>query len=179
MEQRLDAAQGASAFTLALRERVMTEYPGCVATVGRMAFQPGAFNVVPEAVTVCVDFRADEEAKLDAMAAMLRQQARDSAGQFGLDLEIQHLDSTAPAHMDKQVQDAIAGACKSLGLRHMFLPSGAGHDAQCLADICPTGMMLVPSVGGFSHSAREFTEWQHCVSGCNVLLHAVLNLTHS
>jgi N-carbamoyl-L-amino-acid hydrolase len=63
-----------------------------------------------------------------------------------------------------------------LGLKHAPLPSGAGHDAQALARICPTGMIFVPSVGGFSHSSKEFTEWEDCVNGANVLLHAALLL---
>jgi N-carbamoyl-L-amino-acid hydrolase len=179
MEHRLDAAQGASAFTLAVRETVMAEFPGCVATVGNMAFEPGVFNVVPRAVTVSTEFRADAEATLDEIEARLAQQASHAAHRFGLDLEIQQLDSTAPARMDERVQEALAGACRALGLRHTFLPSGAGHDAQCLAPVCPTGMIFVPSVGGTSHSAREFTGWRDCVNGANVLLHAALTLAGS
>jgi N-carbamoyl-L-amino-acid hydrolase len=179
MEHRLDAAQGASAFTLAVRETVMAEFPGCVATVGNMAFEPGAFNVVPQAVTVSAEFRAEASATLDEIEARLRQQACNAARRFGLDLEIQHLDSTAPARMHERVQEAFASACRTLGLHHTFLPSGAGHDAQCLAPVCPTGMIFVPSVGGFSHSAREFTRWQDCVNGANVLLHATLTLAGS
>ena len=81
--------------------------------------------------------------------------------------------------MDEGVQAAIAGACEMLGLSYLSLPSGAGHDAQCLAPDCPTGMIFVPSAGGVSHSAREFTAWQDCVNGANVLLHAALTLAQS
>jgi N-carbamoyl-L-amino-acid hydrolase len=176
MDQRLDAAQGASAFTLAARELVMKEFPTCVVTVGNMEFEPGAFNVVPQSVAVALEFRADDEEKLDAMQAALLKQAALEAGRFGLKWETEPLDKVAPAHMHGQVQAALAGASEALGLKHTFLPSGAGHDAQCLAGICPAGMIFVPSVGGFSHSPREFTEWEDCVNGANVLLHATLTL---
>jgi N-carbamoyl-L-amino-acid hydrolase len=179
MAHRLDAAQGASAFTLAVRETMLAEFPDCVATAGNMMFEPGVFNVVPEIVTVSLEFRADEEGKLDEIEARLRQQALVAAGRFGLELEIQPLDSAAPAPMAEGVQSAIAGACETLGLSSIFLPSGAGHDAQCLVPVCPTGMLFVPSAGGSSHSAREFTEWQDCVNGANVLLHAALALARS
>jgi N-carbamoyl-L-amino-acid hydrolase len=179
MELRSDAAQGASAFTLAVRETMLTKFPGCVATVGNMVFEPGIFNVVPKAVTASLEFRSDNDAKLDEIEAALQQEAMSAARSFGLDLEIQPLDSTAPARMHQQVQKALAGACESLGLSHTFLASGAGHDAQCLAPICPTGMIFVPSVAGRSHSPREFTEWQDCVNGANVLLHAALTLAQS
>ena len=176
MDKRLDAAQGASAFTLAARELVMKDFPGRVVNVGNMEFEPGAFNVVPQVVTVALEFRADHDDKLDEMEAALMRQASVEAQRFGLDLETEHLDSTSPAHMNDRVQEAFADASKALGLRHAFLPSGAGHDAQALVRICPTGMIFVPSVGGFSHSSKEFTEWEDCVNGANVLLHAALLL---
>jgi N-carbamoyl-L-amino-acid hydrolase len=176
MDKRLDATQGASAFTLAARELVMKEFPAYVATVGNMEFEPGVFNVVPHTVTVALEFRADDDDKLDKMEAALLKQASVEAQRFGLESEMEFLDSTAPAPMNEQIQEAFVSASKALGLKHTFLPSGAGHDAQCLAQICPTGMIFVPSVGGFSHSSKEFTEWEDCVNGANTLLHAALML---
>lgn len=176
MDKRLDAAQGASAFALAVRELVMKEFPGYVATVGNMEFEPGVFNVVPHTVSVALEFRADDDDKLDEMEAALRQQVPIAAQRFGLESEIEFLDSAAPAHVDEQIQEAFASASKVLGLKHTFLPSGAGHDAQCMAEICPAGMIFVPSVDGFSHSSKELTEWEDCVNGANTLLHAALML---
>jgi N-carbamoyl-L-amino-acid hydrolase len=176
MERRLDAAQGASAFALAVRECVMDDFPGCVATVGNMDFEPGASNVVPRAVVVSLEFRAEEDATLDAIEEELLKRAGLAAERFGLELDIESLGSGHPARMDTRVQDAFRTAAATLGLKHAYLHSGAGHDAQCLAWICPTGMIFVPSVDGFSHSSREFTEWQDCVNGANVLLQAALQL---
>jgi len=176
MDRRLDAAQGACAFTLAARELVMKDFPGRVVNVGNMEFEPGAFNVVPQVVTVALEFRADDDDRLDEMEAALLRQASADAQRFGLDLETEFLDATSPARMHERVQGAFADASEMLDLKHTFLPSGAGHDAQALARICPTGMIFVPSVGGFSHSSREFTRWEDCVNGANVLLHAVLLL---
>jgi N-carbamoyl-L-amino-acid hydrolase len=176
MERRLDAAQGASAFTLAARELVMKDFPGRVVNVGKMEFEPGAFNVVPQIVTVALEFRADDDDKLDEMEAALLKQASVEAQRFGLDSEAEHLDNVGTARMSEKVHEAFADASEMLGLKHTSLPSGAGHDAQALARICPTGMIFVPSVGGFSHSSKEFTEWEDCVNGANVLLHAALLL---
>jgi len=176
MHKRLDAAQGASAFTLAVRELVMQGFPGCVVNVGNMEFEPGAFNVVPQIVTVALQFRADDDDKLDEMETALLKQASVDAQRFGLDWETELLDNVGPARMNENVREAFANASEMLGLKHTSLPSGAGHDAQSLAQICPTGMISVPSVGGFSHSSKEYTEWQDCVNGANVLLHATLML---
>ena len=173
---RRDAAQGASAFILAVRETVLREFPDCVGTVGNVAFEPGVFNVVAETASVSLEFRADRVSKLNAMEARLGQAAADAARRFELDLEIEHLDSSPPARMDENVQAAIARTCERLDLEFVLMPSGAGHDAQCLATVCPTGIIFVPSVGGFSHSPREHTEWPDCVNGANVLLQAALSL---
>ena len=78
--------------------------------------------------------------------------------------------------MSDQMQQAFKGACDDLGLSSVVLPSGAIHDAQSLVDVCPVGMIFVPSVNGTSHSPFEFTKWEDCVNGANVLLHAALRL---
>jgi N-carbamoyl-L-amino-acid hydrolase len=78
--------------------------------------------------------------------------------------------------MHSDVQKTIDSAAKGLGLTTKFLPSGAGHDAQYMAQIAPTGMIFCPSVGGISHSPKEFTKPQDVVNGANVLLQTILAL---
>jgi acetylornithine deacetylase/succinyl-diaminopimelate desuccinylase-like protein len=78
--------------------------------------------------------------------------------------------------MDNHVRDAFASACDDLGFNYISLSSGAGHDGQSFDGICPVGMIFVPSKDGASHSAREFTEWEDCLNGANVLLQTVLRL---
>jgi N-carbamoyl-L-amino-acid hydrolase len=63
-----------------------------------------------------------------------------------------------------------------MGLKAMRLPSGAGHDAQQIAKLCPMGMIFVPSIAGISHSPKELTSWEDCANGANVLLRTVLEL---
>ena len=58
----------------------------------------------------------------------------------------------------------------------MRLPSGAGHDAQMLARVCPTGMIFVPSRHGISHNPAEHTDAEDLAAGANVLLHTLLHL---
>ena len=84
--------------------------------------------------------------------------------------------SNPPALADGGVQAAIGGAADRLGLDARRLPSGAGHDAQMIAALCPMGMIFVPSVGGISHSPRELTSWDDCARGAQVLLQTVLAL---
>ncbi len=71
---------------------------------------------------------------------------------------------------------AVEASAASLGLSRQRMPSGAGHDAQEMALICPMGMIFVPSVGGVSHAPAEFTKAEDVVNGVNVLLNAVLTV---
>jgi len=174
MKDRLDAAQGASAFTLAARELVLKDFPDCVVNVGRMELAPGAFNIVPARADVSLEFRAPDEPAFQRLDAALMECAHASAQGFGLELTAEFLGKHAPTPMSARAQQLFAAACETLGLSHTPLASGAGHDAQSLAKICPVGMIFVPSLDGASHAAREFTKWEDCVNGANVLLQAAL-----
>jgi len=176
MDDRLDASLGASAFTLATRELVIREFPNCVVNIGKMDFAPGAFNIVPAQVDVSLEFRSPEEEEFKRLDAALLLLANTEATRFGLELKTRFLGKHSPSIMSDVVKNAYANACDDLGLSHISLTSGAGHDGQSLADLCPVGMIFVPSVDGASHSPREFTKWEDCVNGANVLLQAALRL---
>jgi N-carbamoyl-L-amino-acid hydrolase len=176
MDDRLDASLGASAFTLAARVLVMKDFPNCVVNIGRMDFAPGAFNIVPAHVDLSLEFRSPDEEEFKRLGAVLITSAKAEAKRFGLELQIVDLGKHSPSIMSDKVQRAYTEACEDLGLTYVSLTSGAGHDGQSLTDLCPVGMIFVPSVDGASHSPREFTTWEDCVNGANVLLHAVLSL---
>ncbi len=158
MDDRLDASLGASAFTLAARELVMKDFLKCVVNAGKMDFAPGAFNIVPERVNVSLEFRSPAEEEFKRLDIALLELARKEAGHFGLELKVEFLGRHSPSMMSDEIQQAYALACDDLGLTHIALTSGAGHDGQSLADMCPVGMIFVPSAGGASHSPREFTK---------------------
>lgn len=176
MRDRQDAGLGAAAFLLAARRLVLDEYSGCVVNVGDLRFEPGAFNIVPARAQLALEFRAPQQEPFAGMEAALLERARQIAGEYQLGLEVERLGRHSPTPLSAMAQQAIIQAAEALGLRHLTLPSGAGHDAQSLAPLCPAGMLFVPSVAGASHSPREFTGWHDCVNGANVLLHAALRL---
>ena len=174
MDDRLDASLGASAFTLAARELVMKEFPKCVVNVGNMNFSPGAFNIVPARVDLALEFRSPDEEEFKRLDQALLALAGQEALRFGLELKVEFLGKHSPSLMSDKVQRACIEACDELGLSHVPLTSGAGHDGQSFDGICPVGMIFVPSMDGASHAPREFTRWDDCVNGANVLLHTVL-----
>jgi len=144
--------------------------------VGKMDFTPGAFNIVPARVEISLEFRSPDEEEFKRLDSALIASAKAEAQRFGLQLKVEDLGKHSPSMMNDKVQHAYAEACDDLGLTHTSLTSGAGHDGQSLANLCPVGMIFVPSVNGASHSPREFTKWEDCVNGANVLLQAALRL---
>ena len=176
MNDRLDASLGASEFALAARDTVLHDFRDCVVNVGNMEFSPGAFNIVPARVDVSLEFRSADEEKFKRLDSLLLGHAQEAANRFGLELKVEPFGKHSPSLMDEGVRDTFAGACDHLGFNYISLPSGAGHDGQSFDGICPVGMIFVPSRDGASHSSREFTEWEDCVNGANVLLQTVLKL---
>ncbi len=174
MEARADASLGASTFVLTAREMVLRDYAGCVVNVGQMNFKPGAFNIIPGVAEFALEFRAPEATQLAELEKTLLGLAHVIGRQYRLKLSAELLDTCVPAPMSARAQAAITAAADSLALTHTALPSGAGHDAQSLAPFTDAGMIFVPSHDGVSHSPREFSEWEACLHGANVLLGATL-----
>ncbi len=176
MEDRLDAGQGAAAFILGVRETVIRDFPNCVANVGRIEFAPGASNIVPASADFLLEFRSPHETQLSKLDGVLMELAHQKAEHFGLKLKTEPLGKHKPNLMSAEIQQIFQRSCDALGLSNTVLASGAIHDAQSLVDMCPIGMIFVPSVDGASHAPHEFTKWEDCVNGANVLLQAVLRL---
>jgi N-carbamoyl-L-amino-acid hydrolase len=174
LRDRRDALLGASAFALELRSMVTDSFAGCVATVGDLAVEPGAFNVVPGRVRARAECRALDANRLAELSVALVDCAVRAGSAWGLDVEIEQRERWQPVATHPDVRAAFAVAATELGLSTVELPSGAGHDCQALAAITPSGMVFVPSVAGVSHDPSEETRWDDCVNGANVLLLAAL-----
>jgi N-carbamoyl-L-amino-acid hydrolase len=174
MNRRRDALLAASQLTLAVN-RIATGIRGRqVATVGRIQAFPGAVNVIPGRVVMTVDIRDLNAATIDAVARQVLDEAERIASATGTTVSARLLSENAPAPTDPRLRRLIAEAADRLGLSHVSLASGAGHDAQELARIAPVGMIFVPSVAGISHSPRELSRPQDIAGGADVLLHTVL-----
>jgi N-carbamoyl-L-amino-acid hydrolase len=174
MGDRQDALVAASQLVLAVREEV-TRTPGRqVGTVGRLDVTPNAANVIPGQAVLTIELRDMSEARLTAIAEAIQARARGIAKDTRTTIEIVATGHNRSALAAKEVQSAIEHAADGLGYGCQHLPSGAGHDAQMAATLCPMGMIFVPSVGGVSHSPKELTAWEDCARGADVLLHTIL-----
>jgi N-carbamoyl-L-amino-acid hydrolase len=177
MNARQDALLAAAKFIVAVNE-VATSFEGAqVATVGRIKAVPGAPNVIPGKVVASLEIRDLSSEVIEKVYQAIKSKGEEIATASNVQIEFRPLDTTAdPAIMTAAVQNEIESSAKKLGLSTKRMPSGAGHDAQDMALIAPTGMIFVPSKGGISHSPKEFTSASDMANGANVLLHTILAL---
>jgi N-carbamoyl-L-amino-acid hydrolase len=176
MAERQDALVAASHLTLAVRD-IVTSRPGRqVGTVGKIEVEPNAPNVIPGVARMTIELRDLSTATLASLADEIRARAAQIAVSTKTTIGIELLSKNPPAIASTNMQEAIERASDGLRLGHARLPSGAGHDAQMMAQLSPMGMIFVPSVGGISHSPKELTRWEDCANGANVLAAAILEM---
>jgi N-carbamoyl-L-amino-acid hydrolase len=177
MNKRHDALLTAAHLIIAVN-KVVTSVPGRqVGTVGRIKAEPGAPNVIPGKVLMSLEIRDLEEKKINTLYEKIKKEAGALAQRFGTRISFTPIDAKSiPAPMDKRVIKVISESAGELGYSYKFMPSGAGHDAQNMAVIVPTGLIFVPSVGGISHSPKEYTRAKDMVNGANVLLQSILKI---
>jgi N-carbamoyl-L-amino-acid hydrolase len=150
-----------------------------VATIGHVQLWPGTANTVPGKVEFSLDVRDVERDVLEQLADTMRRSLSAIARRRGLMFEFLELGSVDPVACDRRVIDAVARSAGELDIDAHRMNSGAGHDAQIMADIVPVGMIFVPSIGGRSHSVAEWTHMEDITAGANVALRTLLHLASS
>ncbi len=174
MDQRHDALLSAARFVEKFNQLV-TGMPGRqVGTLGWIKAEPGAYNVIPGKVTLGLELRDLDASKITNLFAQSRAAADEIGRRNGTTFHFSTAHLSAPALTDKPLQELIGATAKQLGLSSRPMPSGAGHDAQEMANLGPIGMIFIPSVGGISHSPKEFSLRGDIENGANVLLGTVL-----
>ncbi len=177
MNKRRDALLAAAHLITAVNEVVTSEPGRQVGTVGRIAAEPGAPNVIPGKVVMSLELRDLASEKINSLFEKIQQKAKAIEQNSGTKISFSGIDVMAvPAPTDERLRKIIAESAHELDLSSQFMPSGAGHDAQDMARIAPTGMIFVPSVGGVSHSPKEYTRPEDMANGANVLLQTVLKI---
>ena len=158
MNLRSDPLVGAAEMAITL-ERIARRHPqdGMVGTVGRIEASPGAVNIIPGQVSFTVDLRALTDALRVAAIAQFQAEAQRIAKTRGLTVEFDLFHDVPTAVMAPALQDQLAASIVALGHDPVRLPSGAGHDAQIMARLCPSAMLFLRCRGGISHNPAEFT----------------------
>jgi len=176
MNQRQDALLASAKFIEAVN-RVVTSVSGRqVGTVGRIQALPGAPNVIPGKVILSLELRDLDASKIEMLYQKIRGEADQIAQADKVTFDFKEINVNISAPTDPRIRTLIDQSAKDLGLTTKQMPSGAGHDAQDMARLAPVGMIFIPSVGGISHSPKEFSRPKDIENGANVLLGAVLKV---
>jgi beta-ureidopropionase / N-carbamoyl-L-amino-acid hydrolase len=176
MDNRHDALLSAARFIEAVN-RVVTSEPGRqVGTVGRINALPGTVNVIPGKVECTLELRDLDAKKIDSLFAKVEAESKKIGAMNGTTFTFAQFTNNIPAPTSPAIRAMVAASATELGLTHKTMPSGAGHDAQDVAQICPVGMIFIPSIGGISHAPKEFSRPADITNGANVLMNTLMKL---
>jgi len=176
MRIRHDALVAAADIVRTVRAIPARVSPEMVATVGRLDVSPNITNAIPGRVVMSVDIRDPKDENVTRALGLLEGAVKDAAASEGVGYELEHYWRVPRTPFHPEVVGAVERTAQSLGVRYRRILSGAGHDAQYMAAICPTGMIFVPSRNGRSHCEEEFTPMDDIEHGANTLLGAMLDL---
>jgi len=170
MSLRCDAGWVAGSIITFVRELAEELGGSQVATVGRIEFFPNLINVVPNRAVLTVDLRNTDENTLRKAESRLTTHIDALRDAEKVQITTRRLARFEPVPFALEMTALVERHARAQGLSTRRMPSGAGHDAQMLAAVCPAGMIFVPSVDGISHNVREFTHPHQIESGANVQL---------
>ncbi|PMR76434.1 Zn-dependent hydrolase [Billgrantia endophytica] len=176
MRLRHDAGYAAMATGSFVRELANRIGGDQVGTVGALQMEPNLVNVVANQASLTVDLRNTDNDRLKQAEAELLDFIERLAEREGIEVQHRTLARFDPVPFDTDMIDCVEASAKAFGHSVMRMPSGAGHDAQMLARVCPTAMIFVPSVDGISHNINEYTAPEDLEAGTNVLLRVLLDL---
>ena len=172
---RRDAGVAAAKVNLYLRERAVTTGK-TLATVGTIAFEPNAVNVIPSKATFTVDLRNPDCAALRDEEKRLQDFLRELEKSDGVTVECERLSRFDPVLFDEDIVKLVEQSAAARGLSCERITSGAGQDAQMLARICKTAMIFIPSIRGISHNPAEYSADADVANGASILLYVVKKL---
>ena len=175
MHLRKDALVGAAQVVSAVNRIALQSQPHACGTVGCLNVHPGSRNVIPGEVKMTIDFRHLHADKLQAMVDDLRQTIEQTCTEHGLSFELTPTADFPPLDFASECVAAVRQGAAQLGLSHMDIVSGAGHDAIFIAELGPAGMIFVPCEGGISHNEIENATPEDLAAGCAVLLRAMVS----
>jgi len=174
MAMRVNAGLAMARILEMVQTVAMDNQPGCVGGVGQMKFSPNSRNVLPGTVVFTVDIRSPDQAKLDGMRARIEKEAADICKALGVGCSVEAVGHFDPVTFDPTLVGRVRAAAEKLGLSHMNIISGAGHDACWAAKVAPATMIMCPCVDGLSHNEAEDISKEWAAAGADVLFHAVV-----
>jgi allantoate deiminase len=178
MKWRRDALHGAVNMIHDLYESVKEYDEDLVTSVGQLFLEPNVPNVIPNHVQFTVDARHPNEYVLRSFCQKFTQMFQDHAKKLDLAIQVEMWHEVLPAQMGNGLNEIIQSICTRSTISYHWMNSGAGHDAQLFARVCPTTILFVPSQGGISHSPLEYTSTKDVETGLEILIQLLHQLAY-
>ena len=176
MHMRHDAGFAAAQIATFVRQIALETGGNQVGTVGKIDLHPNLVNVVASRAVMTVDLRNTDDEVLQHAESQLHEFCKALSEHENVEITSKILARFEPVTFSQELVAGVTKAAESLGLSVQQMTSGAGHDAQMFARVCPTAMIFVPSEGGLSHNPAEFTSQEQIKDGANVLLQVLIQL---
>ncbi|PZU86755.1 MAG: Zn-dependent hydrolase [Chelatococcus sp.] len=178
MPYRRDPGLAAARINIFANELTRT-IPGQLANSGVIRVEPGNVNVVPETVVMTLDLRNPHDEPLARAETAVREFCAELAARDGIEIGFRDLARFPATPFSEQLIAEVERSAAEHGLPIRRMISGAGHDAQMMARVCPTAMIFIPSIGGLSHNPAELSTDDDMVAGANVLLSAAWRVANA
>ena len=178
MDMRADAFAGLAG--LACRIPAIIEEAGADQsriTIGKVDLRPNFAHTVPGLAEFSIIIRDTSEPVMQALKSAVLRDIRAAADAQGLKTGVEEKSWLSPVILDHRLHALLAEEAERLGIPHLDMPSGAGHDAQTMQTLCPSGLVFIPSRDGISHAPQEWSDWADIEKGAQVMLNAVVRLS--
>ena len=179
MHLRKDSLVAAAEFIVAIEQIAKSSINAEVATVGQIDAKPGATNVIPGRTVISLDIRAQNSQDLELLLSQIKYRADTIIAQREITIDWQWTHQAEAVECDNSIQSLFKSACELNGENSPLLPSGAGHDAMAIADICPVGMLFIRSPNGISHHPSEAVIDDDVTKALSVLYSAIIKQKNS
>lgn len=177
MALRADAFAGLAEAAAAIPELIATSGTNqSRITIGKVELQPNFPHTIPGRAEFSIIIRDTDASIMQALERGFRRILQSAARDHGLVLSITETSRLAPVALDPDIAGLLAEEAGRLDLATLTMPSGAGHDAQTMQALCPSGLIFVPSRGGISHAPDEWTDWEDACAGARLMLAAMVRL---
>jgi beta-ureidopropionase / N-carbamoyl-L-amino-acid hydrolase len=179
---RMAIRKDAGVSMMRVYQRLQERFPQEVAertvwTVGSMTLDPGAPSIVPGGAEMQFQFRDADPDLLAKLEGVLTEVVTEENANGPCPVTLTAQTRGVPARMDSGLQNAIEAAAEAIAPgKHVRMPSGAGHDAQVIAQKMPSSMLFIPSINGVSHHWTEDTSDADIALGAQVYVDAVARM---
>ena len=176
MTARRDAVAAAAELVLLVERLARDAGRGMVGTVGVIEARPNMINIIPGEADLLVDFRGIDAGAIAETLARFEAGAVELGARRGVGVEWTSLMRESPLAVSSEMVEAAETAARAVGVPWQRLTSGASHDANHMARLCPIGLLFIPCRDGRSHCPEEWAEVDHLATGARVLLELLLRL---